>query len=266
MATEAEIRARAMQEFQMAVEVCQIRRAGILEARTEAWSAVAAGLAALEVYSETERAADAAQASEHEAAQQACHVAEIDAHTKHGDGNVAVMETLQADNAKAEEDCRAAIDECERAYQEAWNEAAGMVGVAADKARKAARAAREKALAACDKARAKALATADTKYQKALFKNNETMIAETAAAQDEMLAEQKAARDKRDKAVRAAGAALAKAINADAAARAVETDFQARLLKDDQDAAAEKAAVWERMNRDLAALGGVAGGGAAGVA
>jgi hypothetical protein len=59
---------------------------------------------------------------------------------------------------------------------------------------------------------------------------------------------------KREKSVRAASAALTKAINADAASRAVEADFQARLLKDDQDAAAEKAAVWERMNRDLAAL------------
>ena len=255
MLTEAEIRARAMQEFQMVVEICQIRRTGIMQARHEALSAVPAGLAALEVYSEAERAADAAQASEHEAAQHASHVAEIDAHTKHGDANVAVMATLQADNTKAEEDCRAAMDECEREYQEAWNAAAGMVGPTADKARKAARAAREKALAACEKARAKALASADAKYQKALFKNNETMIAETAAAQDTMVAAQQAAMVKRDKAVRTASTALTKAINADAASRAVETDFQARLQKDDQDAAAEKAAVWERMNRDLAALG-----------
>jgi hypothetical protein len=33
MSTEAEIRARAMQELQMAQEVCQFRRAGILQAR-----------------------------------------------------------------------------------------------------------------------------------------------------------------------------------------------------------------------------------------
>ena len=240
----------------MVVEVCQIRRAGILQARTEALSAVPAGLAALEVYSEAERAADAAQASEYEAAQHACHVAEIEAHTKHGDANVAVMETLQAENAKAEEDCRAAIDECERAYQDAWNEAAQMVGPAADKARKAARAAREKALAACEKARTKALAAADAKCQKALFKNNETMIAETAAAQDDMVAAQQAGRDKREKALRTAGTALAKALGADAASRVVEADFQARLLKDLQDAEAEKAAVFDKMRRDLAALGG----------
>ena len=254
MATEAEIRARAMQEFQMAVEVCQIRRAGILQARTEALSAVAAGLTALEAYSEAERAADAALVSEQDAAQQACHVAEIDAHTKHGDADMKVMEALQADNLQAEQDNQAGVDECERVYQEAWNEAAAMVGPTADKARKAARAAREKGLAACAKARAKALAAADAKYQKALYKNNETMIAETAAAQQDMLAAQQAAVVKREKAVRAASAALTKAINADAASRAVEADFQARLLKDDQDAAAEKAAVWERMNRDLAGL------------
>ena len=256
MPTEAEIRARAMQEFQMAQEVCQFRRDGILQARTEALSAAPAGLAALEVYSEAGRAADAAQTAEHEAAQHACQVAEIEAHTKHGDANVAVMDALQSENAAAEEAWRASKEECEREYQEAWNEAAGMVGPTADKARKAAKAARDKALAACDKARARALATADVKYQKALFKNNETMIAETAAAQQEMVAAQQAAVVKRDKAVRAAGAALAKAINADAATRAVETDFQARLQKDDQDAAAEKAAVWERMNRDLTALAG----------
>ena len=71
-----------------------------------------------------------------------------------------------------------------------------------------------------------------------------------------MVAAQQAAAVKRDKAVRTAATALAKAINADAATRAVETDFQALLQKDDQDAAAEKAAVWERMNRDLAALAG----------
>jgi hypothetical protein len=254
MATEAEIRARAMQEFQMAVEVCQIRRAGILQARTEALSAVTAGLSALEAYSEAERAADAALASEQDAAQQACHVAEIDAHTKHGDADMKVMEVLQAENLQADQDHQAGVDECERVYQEAWNEAAAMVGPTADKARKAARAAREKGLAACAKARAKALAAADGKYQKALYKNNETMIAETAAAQQDMLAAQQAAVVKREKSVRAASAALTKAINADAASRAVEADFQARLLKDDQDAAAEKAAVWERMNRDLAAL------------
>ena len=71
------------------------------------------------------------------------------------------------------------------------------------------------------------------------------MIAETAAAQEEMVAEQQAARDKRDKAVRTASTALTKAMNADAASRAVEADFQARLLKDFQDAEAEKAAVCE---------------------
>jgi hypothetical protein len=253
MATEAEIRARAMQEFQMAVEVAQIRRQAILEARTEALTAVPAGHAALEVYREAERAADAAFTLDHEAAQRACHVAEIDAHTKHGEANVAVMATLQDDNARAEDECRAAMDQCEQEYQAAWLEAQAMVGPTADKARKAAKAAREKARAACEKARAKALATADTRYQKALFKNNETMIAETAAAQEAMVAAQQAARDKREKAVRAAGAALAKALNADADARAVEADFQARLLKDAQDAEAEKAAVWERMRADLAA-------------
>jgi hypothetical protein len=254
MATEAEIRARAMQEFQMAVEVAQFRRQGILEARTEALDAVPAGHAALEIYSEAARAADAAFAAEQEASQHACHVAEIDAHTKHGDANVAVMAALQEDNTRAEDECRAAVDDCEREYQAAWTEAQGMVGPAADKARKAARAAREKALAACEKARARALAAADTKYQKALFKNNETMIAETAAAQESMVASQQAARVKRDKAASAAGAALAKAIKADAGARAVEAEFQARLLKDAQDAEAEKAAVWERMRADLAAL------------
>ncbi len=52
MATEAEIRTRAMQEFQMAVEIGQIRRNGIMEARAEALNAVPAGQAALQVYSE----------------------------------------------------------------------------------------------------------------------------------------------------------------------------------------------------------------------
>ena len=127
MATEAEIRARAMQEFQMTVEVCQIRRAGILQARTEALSAVAAGLAALEAYSEAERAADATLASDQDTAQQACHVAEIDAHTKHGDANMKVMEVLQADNLQAEQDHQAGVDECERAYQEAWKDRKSVV-------------------------------------------------------------------------------------------------------------------------------------------
>jgi hypothetical protein len=111
-------------------------------------------------------------------------------------------------------------------------------------------------VAACEKSRTKALAAADTKYQKALFKNNEAMIAETGAAQEVMIAAQQAARDARDKALRAAGTVLSKAIAADAGARAVEADFQARLLKDDEDAAREKAAVWERMRTDLAALSG----------
>ena len=214
-----------------------------------------AGLAALEVYSEAERAADAAQASEHDAAQHACHIAEIEAHTKHGDANVAVMEALQADNGKAEEDHQAAVEECERVFAEAFNAAQQMVGPTADQARKAARAARQKALTAAERARTKALAAADTKSTKALFKNNETMIAETAAAQDEMVAAQQVARDKRDKALRTASTALTKALNADAASRAVEADFQARLLKDFQDAEAEKAAVFDKMRRDLEALG-----------
>ena len=254
MLTEAEIRTRAMQEFQMALEIGQIRRQGIMDARAEALNALPAGQAALQVHGEALQAAEAACTAEYKAAQQACQVTEIDAHTKHGDANVAVMSTLQDDNAKAEEDCRAAMDECEQAYQAAWREAQQMVGPAADKARKAARAAREKALAACEKARTKALAAADTKYQKALFKNNETMIAETNAAQDAMVAAEQSASDTRDKAVRTAGTALAKAITADAAARAVEADFQRRLLTDAEDAEREKAAVWERMRADLAAL------------
>jgi len=254
MLTEAEIRTRAMQEFQMALEIGQIRRQGIMDARAEALNALPAGQAALQVHGEALQAAEAACTEEYKAAQHVCQVAEIDAHTKHGDANVAVMSTLQDDNAKAEEDCRAAMDECEQAYQAAWREAQQMVGPAADKARKAARAAREKALAACEKARTKALAAADTKYQKALFKNNETMIAETNAAQDAMVAAEQSASDTRDKAVRTAGTALAKAITADAAARAVEADFQRRLLTDAEDAEREKAAVWERMRADLAAL------------
>jgi hypothetical protein len=258
MATEAEIRTRAMQEFQMAVEVAQIRRQAIMDARTEALNGLPAGQAALAVYGEATAAAEARCLAEHDAARDACQAAEIDAHTKHGDANVAVMATLQEDNARVDAECRAAIDACEQEYQAAWNEAQRLVGPAADKARKAARAAREKSLAACEKTKTKALAAADARYQKALFKNNETMIAETAAAQDAMVAAQHVARDKRDKAVRAAGTVLARAIAADAASRAVEAEFQARLLKDDEDAAREKAAVWERMRADLAALGGEA--------
>ena len=240
----------------MAVEVCQIRRNAILEARTEALNAVPAGHAALEVYSQAARAADAALEAEQQEIPYACQIAEIAAHTKHGDANVAVMETLQTDNAAAEDDYRASMEECARAYHEAWTEAAGMVGPAADRARKAASAAREKAQTACERARAKALAAADTKYQKALFKNNETMIAETAAAQLDMVAAQKAAREKRDKALQAASTALTKALNADAESRKVEADFQSRLLQDSRDAEAEKAAVWQRMQRDLDGLGG----------
>jgi hypothetical protein len=227
-----------------------------MEARTEALSATPAGRAALETYSESARAADAVLAAEQEAAQQACQLAEIEAYTRHGDANVAVMSALQEENARAEDECRAAIAQCEQEYQAAWLDAQAIVGPAADKARKAARAAREKALAACDRARDKALAAADAKYQKALFKNNETMIAETAAAQQAMVAAQQAARDKREKALRAAAAVLAKAIHADGAARAVEADFQARLLKDQQDAEAEKAAVWARMNAELHTISG----------
>src|SRR5262245_27756453 len=161
MPTEAEIRTRAMQEFQMVLEIGQIRKQAILDARTEALDAVPGAQAALEAYDEALQAAETACTADYEAAHHACQVAEIDAHTKHGDANVGVMSTLQEDNAKAEEDCRAAMDDCEQAYQAAWNEAQQMVGPAADKARKAARAAREKGLAACEKTRAKALAAAD---------------------------------------------------------------------------------------------------------
>ena len=261
MATEAEIRARAMQEFQMVVEICQIRRAGILEARTEALSAVPAGKAALEVFREAEQAAEAALTTEQLDIQHASDTAAIAAHTKHGDANMAAMETLQAENAQAENDHRAAVEECEAIFAEAFNAAQHMVGPTADLARKAARAARQKALTVADRARTKALAAADTKSTKALFKNNETMIAETAAAQQEAVDAQQAAVAKRDKAVRTASAALTKALNADAASRVVEADFQARLLKDFQDAEVEKAAVFEKMRRDLAALEG--GGGVA---
>jgi hypothetical protein len=263
MATEAEIRARAMQEFQMVVEICQIRRAGILQARTEALSGVPAGQAALEVFREAERAADAALATEQVDIQHASDTATIAAHTKHGDANVAAMETLQAENAQAQDDHRAAVEECEAVFTDAFNAAQQMVGPAADQARKAARAARQKALTAADRARTRAEAAADTKSTKALFKNNERMIAETAAAQQEGVDAQQAAVAKRDKAVRTASAGLTKALNADAASRVIEADFQARLLKDFQDAEIEKAAVFEKMRRDLAALGSGSAGGVA---
>lgn len=260
MPTEADIRMRAMQEFQMALEVCQIRRQAIVEARTEALDAVPAGHAALDAYDEAVRAADEAFAADDASAQQDCQLAQIESHTKHGDANVVVMATLQEDNAAAEAACREAIDQCEQDYQAAWNEALQMVGPPADKARKAASAAREKGLAACEKARAKALAAADARYQKALVRNNDTMIAETDAASNAMVTAQQDARDRREKAIRAADLALVKALNADPAARAVNADYQARLQQDEQDAQAEKAAVWERMRADLAAL---ATGGAA---
>ena len=255
MPTEAEIRTRAMQEFQMTLEICQIRRQGILDAREEALDALPAGHAALQVYNDALDAAETACTAEYQDAQHACQVEEIEAHTKHGDANVAVMSTLQEDNAKAEDDCRAAMDECEQAYQAAWLEAQQMVGPAADKARKAARAARDKGLATCEKARVKARDAADARYQKALFKNNDTMIADTNAAQETMVAAKQAASDQRDKARRAATTALGKAIAAVPAVRAVEADFQTRLLNDAQDAEREKAAVWERMRVDLAAAG-----------
>jgi hypothetical protein len=243
-----------MQEFQMVLEIGQIRRQAILDARTEALDVVPGAQAALEVYNEALQAAERACTADYDAAHHACQMAEIDAHTKHGDANVAVMSALQEDNARAENDCRAATEECEQVYQAAWNEALQMVGPAADKARKTARAAREKALAACEKARTKALAAADTKYQKALFKNNETMIAETDAAQNAKVEAEQVARDKRDKAQRVAAAALGKTLGADAGARAVEADFSGRLQKDQEDFEREKAAVWERMRVDLAGL------------
>jgi colicin import membrane protein len=256
MPTEKEIRERAMDEFRMALEVCDIRRNGILEARTEALDAIPAGRAALQVYSDAARAADAALAGEQEQIPVDGQAAEIAAHTKHNDANIAVMATLQEENDKAHQDCQAAVDEAERVYSEAYNEASHMVGTAADQARKAARAARQKDLNAAERARTKALAAADTKYQKALVKNNETMIAEVAAAQTAGVAARAAAEARRDKALRAASTALAKALAGDTACAAVEKDFQGRLRAAAQQCEEEKAAVWQRMNRDLAELGG----------
>ena len=75
MPTEAEIRTRAMQEFQMALEVGEIRREAILEARAEALNAVPAAAAALGVYDQATAAAEAACLVDHDAARDACQVA-----------------------------------------------------------------------------------------------------------------------------------------------------------------------------------------------
>jgi colicin import membrane protein len=256
MASDKEIRERAMDEFRMALEVCDIRRNGILEARTEALNAIPAGRAALQVYSDAARAADAALAAEEEQIPVDVQAAEIAAHTRHNDDNIAVMATLQEDNDTAHQDYQAAVEEIERVYSEAFNAASHMVGAAADQARKAARAARQKDLNAAERARTKALNAAGSKYQKALVKNNETMIATVAGAQTAGVAARAAAEAKRDKALRAASTALAKALAADTACASVEKDFQGRLRTADQQCEEEKASVWQRMNRDLAELGG----------
>ena len=221
-----------------------------MQARTEALSAVPAGLAALEVYSEAERAADAAKASEQEAAQHACQVAEIEAHTKHGDANVAVMDTLQSDNAAAEEAYRASMEECERASRRRgtrppawWARRPTRRARPPRRSRQGAGRLREGAGQGAGRGRREVSEGAVQEQRDDDCRDCRGAGGDGGGAAGR--------RGRRDKAVRAASAALTKAINADAASRAVETDFQARLQKDDQDAAAEKAAVWERMNRDL---------------
>jgi hypothetical protein len=256
MPTEQEIRARALQDLSAAIEARDRNKAAILAERPARLDAIPTVHGARAAHADAVGKADTALQEALKRIEAAEQTAKLAALTKEGDDGKAASETAEKEKTAAEFAHRDALADADRVHADAFRAASHLLGAAADNSRRDANAAREAAIAQADRTREKALDTAFAKMNAAFETAQDVLDAAVRAADAATVTNTATAQDQRRDAVRAADAALSQALAADPQARAVEEDCQRRLKLEDERCDAERAAIMDRMARELEALGG----------
>lgn len=255
MPTQEEIiRGRALQDLSDAIQARDARKAAILAERPARLDAIPSVHAALAAHDDAAGAAGAAFDEALDDIRRVEQEAKIVAFTKEGDDGKEASQTAEDEKSAAEFARRDQVDEANRVHAEAFRAASRLLGVEADTARKAANDERERSIAAANRTLEEAKARAFAKMNTAFETAKDVLDAAVRAAESTAATSVVRAEEQRTKAVRAADAALSAALAADPRARAVEEDTQRRLRLEDERSDAERAAIMERMARELEAL------------